>query len=121
MRPDTSAIRDMIVAPDGWVYGLAEPNRLFVFDPSLGEFLHDEEVTGYGDVSGYQAPRCLAAGPAGNLYALFREAVVRIEPGTRTHTAIAHPPAPITTGIAICDNRLYFGCGPRLFSCPIEL
>lgn len=119
-EPETPAARDMVIAPDGLVYGLAEPSRLFVFDPVRGEMLHDEPIDGYGDASGYQAPRCMTVGPDGHIYAIFRQAVVRIEPGTRTHTAIARSEAPITSGIAIVDNRLYFGCGPRLFSCAIK-
>lgn len=121
MQPDTPAIRDMVVAPDGLVYGLSEPNRLFVFDPVREEIIRDEPITGYGLASGYQAPRCMIVGPDGNIYALFREAVVRIEPGTCAHSAIARPKMQITTGIAICDNRLFFGCGSRLFSCRIDV
>ena len=68
-------------------------------------------------VSGYQAPRCMTIGPGGKLYALFREAVVRIEPGTLAHQEIARPNVPITSGIAIVKGRLYFGSGPRLLSC----
>jgi hypothetical protein len=59
-------------------------------------------------------------GPDGYLYALFREAVVRIDPETRAHEAIARSDVPITTGIALLQNRLYFGCGPQLYSCSID-
>jgi hypothetical protein len=121
LRPDTPAVRDMVLAPDGLVYGLAEPSRLFVFDPIKGEILFDEAIIGYGPASGYQSPRCMSVGPDGHIYALFREAVVRFEAGTRAHRAIARPKMPITAGIAICDNRLYFGCGPGLFSCAIDV
>jgi hypothetical protein len=121
MVPDTPAIRDMVVTPDGLVYGLAEPDRLFVFDPEKGAFVYDEPVTGYGKVSGFQAPRCMMVGPDGYIYALFREAVVRIEPGSCAHIAIARPEKQITSGIAIYDNRLYFGCESALFSCALDV
>lgn len=120
MQPDTPAVRDMVVAADGRVYGLAEPDRLFVLDPERGAFTHDEAITGYGDVSGWQAPRCMTIGPDGNIYALFRDAVVRIEPGTLVHRAVARPGVAITSGIAILGDRLYFGCGPRLYSCALD-
>jgi len=120
LRPDTPAVRDMVVAADGKVYGLAEPSRLFVFDPATGQIVHDEVAGDYGPASGYQAPRCMTNGPDGAIYALFRNAVVRIEPGTREHKAIAWPKAPITSGIAILDGRLYFGCGPTLCSCSLQ-
>ncbi len=120
MQPETPAVRDMVVSADGLVYGLAEPSRLFVLDPGRGAFTHDEAVTGYGDVSGWQAPRCMTIGPDGNIYALFRDAVVRIEPGSLAHRAVARPGVAITSGIAILGDRLYFGCGPRLCSCVLD-
>lgn len=119
LQPDTPAIRDLVVAGDGMVYGLAEPDRLFVLDPARGAILRDEPLRDYGGVSGFQAPRCMTIGPDGAIYALFRSAVVRIEPGTCAHRGIAYPDATITAGIAILGNRLYFGCGPRLLSCAI--
>ena len=121
MRPNTPAVRDMVVADDGLVYGLAEPDRVFVLDPDQGRFTRDEAWTDYGNVSGWQAPRCMTIGPDGKIYALFREAVVRIEPGTLAHQEVARPNVPITSGIAIVGGRLYFGSGPRLLSCALGL
>lgn len=120
LAPDTPAVRDLVVAADGLVYGLAEPSRFFVLDPRTGTYLHDASLDDYGAASGYQAPRCLTFGPDGMLYALFRGAVVRIDPAARTHIDIARPTAGITTGIAILDGRLYFACGPRLMSCALN-
>lgn len=120
MQPDTPAVRDMVVADDGLVYGLAEPNRVFVLDPQQGTFTRDEVWTDYGRVSGAQAPRCMTIGSDGKIYALFREAVVRIDPGTLSHHEVARPNLPITAGIAIVKGRLYFGSGPRLLSCKLE-
>jgi hypothetical protein len=120
LAPDSPAVRDLLVGPKGRVFGLAEPNRLFVLDAETGEFLHDEAITGYGDVSGWQAPRCMAFGPDGGIYALFREAVVRIDPERLSHREVARPDVPITSGIAIVRGRLYFGSGPRLLSCEVE-
>jgi hypothetical protein len=120
LDPDTPAVRDMVVA-DGLVYGVAEPDRFFVFDPVKGAFMSDESWKDYGEVSGWQAPRCLTIGPDQNLYALFRDAVVCIERGTLAHRAISRPDLPITSGIAIAGGRLYFGSGPRLFSCDLDM
>jgi hypothetical protein len=92
-----------------------------VLDPGRGVFTHDEAISGYGEASGYQAPRCMTFGPDGNIYALFREAVVCIDPRTLAHRAVARPEARITAGIAILKGRLYFGCGPRLCSCDLDL
>lgn len=121
LKPNTPAVRDMLVLDDGLVYGLAEPNRFFVFDPEPGVFTHDEVWTDYGDVSGWQAPRCMTLGPDGQIYALFRDAVVCINPQTFAHKAISRPDVPVTSGIAIVKGRLYFGSGPRLYSCALDL
>ncbi len=119
LQPECPAVRDMVLAGDGLVYGLAEPDRLFVFDPARGAFVRDEPLAEYGGVSGWQAPRCMTVAPDGMIYALFRTAVVRIEPGTCAHRGISFPTVPITSGLAILDGRLYFGSGPRLLSCAL--
>jgi len=120
LQPATPAVYDMVVAADGLVYGLAEPSRFFVFNPASGEFVHQEELSGYGDAAGYMAPRCMSIAPDGNIYAIFQKAVVRIEPGTFRHRAIFNTADKITAGIAIQDGRLYFACGSRLFSCALN-
>lgn len=120
LQPESPAVYDMVVAADGLVYGLAEPSRFFVFNPASGEFVHQEELTDYGDAAGYMAPRCMIVAPDGNIYAVFHQAVVRIEPGTFRHRAIFNTAENITAGIAIQEGRLYFACGPRLFSCALN-
>ncbi len=120
LKPGSPAVLDMVVAADGLVYGLAEPSRLFVFDPSKGTFLHEKDLAVYGKAAGSQAPRCMIIGPDGAIYALFQKAVVRIELETLKHCAISQPPAEITAGIAIQDHRLYFSCGANLFSCSLK-
>ncbi len=89
-----------------------------MFDPETGEFVHDEEVTEYGDLTGGQAPRTMALGPDGDIYVLFRDAITRIEPRTFTHREVARPGVPIDAGIAIHEGRLYFVAEEslRLFS-----
>ncbi len=116
IEPPTAAVRDLIVPDDGLVYGLTNDSRLFVFDPENGEFIHDEEIAEYGNVTGSQAPRTMAIGPDGAIYALFREAIARIEPGTFEHAEVVRPGPSITAGIAVANGRLYFACGSRLFS-----
>jgi hypothetical protein len=116
LEPPTPAFHDLVAASDGMIYGLAEPDRLFVFDPAKGAFVHDGVLSGYGPLTGSQAPRTMAIGPDGGIYALFRQAIVRIEPGTFAHREITRPGREITAGIVIHKNRLYFACGSHLFS-----
>jgi len=116
LEPATPAVHDFVVAADGKVYGLAEPDRLFVFDPAKGAFVHDEVLSGYGRLTGSQAPRTMAIGPDGAIYALFDRAIVRLEPDTLKHREIARLDRDITAGILIHGNRLYFASVSRLFS-----
>ena len=117
---DLESITDLIVGPDGLVYGLASPNHFFVLDPDTGELMHHEEITEYGNTTGMQAPRTMVLGPDGGIYAIFRDAIARIEPGTFTHQEIGRPGEEITAGILIQDGRLYFACDAHLWSMQIE-
>jgi hypothetical protein len=121
LEPQTSSVHDLVVAGDGLVYGLAAGERLFVFDPKNGAFVHDEVLSSYGRLTGSQAPRTMAIGPDGGIYALFDKAIVRIEPGSFTHREIARSNLEITAGIVIHRNRLYFACGSHLYSCDLSL
>lgn len=121
LKPRTVAVRDIIVASDGLVYGLAAGNRFFVFDPEAGRFVHDELVEAYGPLTGSQAPRTMALGPDGGIYVLFRDAIARIEPRTFSHREIVRPGVKITAGIVIQDHYLYFAAGSRLFSYDLRL
>jgi hypothetical protein len=116
LEPETGHVRDLVVGRSGLVYGLAGGNRFFVFDPQTGQFRHDEAVTAYGALTGMQAPRSMALGPAGDLYVLFRDAIARIDPETFAHREVARPGVPITAGIVVHESRLYFACGTRLLS-----
>jgi streptogramin lyase len=120
-EPPTAVVNDLVVAGDGIVYGLAAGNRFFAFDPRSGQFIHDEQVTQYGAVTGMQAPRTMAIGPDGGIYVLFRDAIARFEPGTFEHREIVRPGPSITAGIVISDSRLYFACNRKLYSYDLSL
>ncbi len=116
-----AGVRDLIVPEDGLLYGLTN-RSFFVFDPEAEEFIHQEVVDeDYGRATGSQAPRAMEIGPDGAIYVLFREAIARIEPGTFEHTEVVRPGPTITAGVAISGDRIYFACGPRLFSYDLSL
>ncbi len=121
LEPATGSVRDLVVGDGGLVYGLAAGNRFFAFDPEAGRMLHDEEVSGYGALTGSQAPRTMAVGPDGGIYVLFRDAIARFDPESFEHREVARPGVPISTGIAIADGRLYFASGTRLLSYDLQI
>ncbi|MGI5818550.1 MAG: WD40 repeat domain-containing protein [Armatimonadota bacterium] len=104
------------VGPDGLVYGLASGSQFFVFDPSVREIVHREDLSGYGAL-----PRqTLTLGPDGNIYATFSTSIVRITPGTFEHQKLADPPGNITAGAVILDGRLYYASGSHVWSYDLE-
>jgi hypothetical protein len=114
--PGATEIRDMVLGPDGLVYGLAPGSAFFVFDPVSWEIVHSEEKLPYGDLAGQQAPRILAMGPDKKIYALFRNAIVRIEPGSFEHILLGKPPVNANAGIVIHKGRLYFTHSSEVWS-----
>jgi len=42
--PGRSRMMNLLVAPDGLVYGLAVDSTLFVFDPKQRELVHEESL-----------------------------------------------------------------------------
>ena len=113
LLPGINAIRDLVVTPDVLVYGLADGPTFFVFDPKTRKLLHKESMTKYGPLTGGQAPRIMLIGPNGQIYALFRKAIVRINPETFAHEKIAEPPVNIQVGIALIGKHLFFSNGYR--------
>ncbi len=114
--PGATEIRDMILGPDGLIYGLASGSAFFVFDPESWKVVHSEEKLPYGDLAGQQAPRILATGPDNKIYALFRNAIVRIEPGSFEHSLLGKPPVNANAGIVIRKGRLYFTHSSEVWS-----
>jgi len=114
--PGAQSINDIVLGPDGLVYGLAAGPTFFVFDPSARNVIHREALTGYGNLAGGQAPRIMLVAPDGLIYAYFARAIVRIEPRTFRHAIVAKPPVDINVGIALHRGRLYFTSGARLWS-----
>ena len=100
------------VMDDGLVYGLSGNSTFFVFDPNERRIIHSESFAAYGSV-----PRhAFQAGDDGRLYAVLRNAVVRITPGTFEHEKLADTPAPATAGGACVDGRLYWASVSRVWS-----
>jgi streptogramin lyase len=110
--PGSAEVHDLVVGPDGLVYGLASGSQFFVFDPRTRQIVHREDLSAYGGLPRHP----LAPGPDGMVYALFTKSIVKIEPGTYQHEKIATPPTSITAGTVLLDGRLYYASTSRLWS-----
>ena len=115
--PGVQEIRELKVGPDGLVYGLDGEGTFFVFDWEAREVVHQESLSDhYGGITGGQAPRVWAMGPNDAIYSLFRDAIVRIEPGTFEHQKLADTPVEARVGVALHNGRIYFANGSEVWS-----
>ena len=107
-----SEMKLLQLGPDGLVYGLTSNAHLFVFDPAERKVLRRQDLSEHGSpvVNG------LGLAPDGNIYAVLTGAIIRIEPGAAECEKIGEPPGGASAGIALLDDRLYFGIGSHLWS-----
>jgi hypothetical protein len=115
--PGVASIADLLIGPDGLIYGMAAGSKFFVFDAESRTVVHREQLAEvYGELAGAQAPRIMTLGPDENIYVLFREAIVRIQPGSFEHTKLADSPVSIRAGVELIEGRLYFTSGSHVWS-----
>lgn len=114
--PGVQRLNEVVLGPDGLVYGIATDATLFVFDPEAREIVHEESLEEYGRPAGSQAPRSMVLGPDGTIYMLFTGAIVTLTPGSFEHEKLADSPTPISAGVVLHDGRIYFSSRSHLWS-----
>lgn len=110
-------IGDLITAPNGKVFGIAEGNTLFVFDPEQRQVIHRAAIP--FPISIDSIYNSIAVGFDKNLWGLCRKGIFVIDPNTYAVTLIAKSPEPITAGFVMCDRSIYFGAGPDVYRCDV--
>lgn len=111
--PKASTITDLIFGSNGLLYGLAD-KTLFVFDPKTQQITH-RSVNKFG----WSVYNAAVTGPNGQIYGLATEGIFAINPATGDASLIAKSPKPITGGVALIGNELYFTSGATV--CSYEL
>ena len=115
--PGVHHINELVLGPDGLVYGIGADSTLFVFDPEAREIVHEESLADYGAPAGSQARRSMVLDPdAGVIYMLFRDAIVELTPGTFEHRKLADTPVTVSAGIVLHEGRIYFSSTSYLWS-----
>lgn len=109
-------LHEIVLASDGFVYGITTNATLFVSDPNKRKLLHEESLSEYGSPSGSQAPRCMAVGPDDEISILFHGAIVSLSSDTFEHRKLADPPETIREGIVIDDGQICFSSYTTLWS-----
>jgi len=115
--PGVQTYADLHVTTDGRVYGVADYNRFFVFDPATRKVIHEQTAPGeWGRTCTAQAPRTFVAGPKGDVYVLFTKGIVGVQPDTFELVMVAESPVPINAGGDYLDGRIYFASGSHVYS-----
>ena len=115
--PEAKTILSLAVTADGMLYGITNNEKVFVFDSER------REVKKVFDL-GFKEPReiSLQPGPDLKLYGLARETIFSIDPKNDRVSPVGNPSSPIHSGMAILNNKIYFGSGANLweFEIPID-
>lgn len=103
-------LTDLIPAPNGLLFGIADGATLFVFDCGASTIVHTALLPFRG------VPyNSVALGPDGNIWGLANKGIFRIDPRTYEVRLMAEAPEPVTAGFALAGDRLYFACGASLW------
>lgn len=116
--PGVQEYSEMRLMPGGLVYGIADKNRFFVFDPVKKAVVHQEDLmASFGRTTAEQSPRIFVSGPKGEMYILFAKgSIVQVDPKTYKLNLIATSPGPIKAGGDYADGRIFFVSGSHLYS-----
>jgi outer membrane protein assembly factor BamB len=113
--PGATTIHNLELGRDGLVYGLTDNAMLFVFDPVTQQVVHRESLAGYGGLIVYPY-NAMTRAADGNIYFVLSQTILRIQPGSTKPEKLADAPAPIYSGTAVVDGRVYFVCLSHLWS-----
>jgi hypothetical protein len=81
-----------------------------VLDPTTGEMLGSGRVP-----SGWVHWAALATHSDGMAYGLTGTCIYRVDPATCEITTVAEPEGPISCGLALTEEGVYFGSGTHLW------
>ncbi len=111
---------DMVLAPNGLVYGIADGARMFVLDPATCGIVHEADLTEeFGRASGGQGPRVFVEAPDDRVIVLLQKGIAEIDPDTHGLTMLAESPISIGVGGGYLDGRIYFTSGSHIYSWPL--
>ena len=116
--PGVQEYSEMRQVSNGLIYGIADKNRFFVFDPAKKAVVHQEDLMqSFGRTTAEQSPRIFVEGPKGEMYILFADgSIVQVDSDTYKMTLVAKSPGPIKAGGDYSDGRIFFVSASHLYS-----
>lgn len=108
---------DMLLGPDGLVFGFADRTRFFVLDPEQRVMVHTRSMPeSIGSTTSGQGPRVFVPSPDGRIFVLFSKGIAQLNPRNYEITMLAEAPVTVSPGGAWLDGRIYFGHASHLYS-----
>jgi hypothetical protein len=108
---------DLLPGPAGNVFGFADRNVFFVFDPETRTLVHRELLPEQlGMTTSGQGPRVFVQSPDGRIFILLSKGIAQLNPQTYDITLLAESPVPISPGGTWLNGRIYFGNSSHLYS-----
>ena len=115
--PGVQGYTDMCLGPDGLVFGFADRNRFFVFDPVARKVVHEADTGAqFGPCVSHQGPRVFVRDPEGTIYILFAKSIARLNTSTFEITKLADLPVSMSAGGDMLDGVIYFASGSHVYS-----
>jgi len=115
--PGVQSYTDMYIDPKGLVYGIADRNMFFVFNPKEKRIVHQQDLkTNFGITAAEQSPRVFVKGENNEVYILLRKGIAQIQPDSYKITVLAESPIPIDAGGDYLNGRIYFIGGSHVYS-----
>lgn len=115
--PEVQGYTALFPGADGKIYGFADRQRFFVFDPGKRRIVREFDAgPDFGRTVGGQGPLVFVKGENGAIYILFNKGVAELDQKTFAISLLAESPVPIELGGACLDGRIYFANGSHLYS-----
>jgi hypothetical protein len=119
--PGVQEYSDICFGPDRLIYGITDRKKFFVFDPIKLVVVNQQDIPeDFGTTVAKESLRVFILGPNNEMYMLFKNGIVQVEPGSFKMTMKAKSPVPINTGGDYLDGRIYFVSGSHLCSYKIK-
>jgi streptogramin lyase len=108
--PNAHTVADLVLAPNGLVYGFAD-GKFFIFDPHSRQLLRVDS-----DASGTLLETdAIGVGPDGRIWGLFRQGIFSIDPATNALQMVVQAPDPITAGFVLDGQNLYYASESTIY------
>ncbi|MFO7946830.1 MAG: hypothetical protein R6V19_08440 [Armatimonadota bacterium] len=110
---------DLCHGPDGLVYGIAERDTFYVFDPNSRRVIHHKNIgqdDALGETNLQQGCRMFVKTPDDAVYLLLVKGIACINPDTFEVSMVAESPVDIGPGGDYLKGRIYFGSGSHVYS-----